>query len=55
VLKLPNMDNVNKDIMLGLAVSALVAAFFLLVGIYIVGAAPLSSGGLSGNLDPLRP
>ena len=40
MLKLPNIDNVNKDIMLGLVVSALVAVLFLLVGIYIVGAAP---------------
>jgi hypothetical protein len=41
MLKLPNMDNVNKDIMLGLVVSALVAVLFLLVGIYIVGASPI--------------
>jgi hypothetical protein len=41
VLKLPNMDHVNKDIMLGLVVSALVAVLFLLVGIYIVGASPI--------------
>ena len=37
MLKLPHIDNVNKDIMRGLAVSALVAVLLLLVGIYIVG------------------
>lgn len=42
MLKIPQLDNVNKDIMFGLVVSALIAALFLLVGIYTVGAAPLS-------------
>jgi hypothetical protein len=41
VLNIPNLDQVSKDIMLGLVVSALVAALFLLVGIYIVGATPI--------------
>ena len=35
VLKLPQIDNVNKDIMRGLAVAALVAVFILIVGISI--------------------
>jgi len=33
-----NWDKFSKRIVLGLVVSALVAAVFLLVGIYIVGA-----------------
>jgi hypothetical protein len=35
-------DKVSKRIVLGLIVSALVAAFFLLLGIYIVGAEALA-------------
>jgi hypothetical protein len=31
-------DKVSKRIVLGLIISALVAAFFLLIGVYIVGA-----------------
>ena len=35
MLRLPQMDEVNRDIMRGLAVSALVAVFILIVGISI--------------------
>lgn len=35
MLRLPQLDNVNKDIVRGLAVGALVAVLLLLVGIYI--------------------
>jgi hypothetical protein len=35
-------DKVSKRIVLGLIVSALVAAFFLLLGVYIVGAEALA-------------
>jgi hypothetical protein len=37
-----NWDKVSKRIVLGLIVSALVAAFFLLLGVYIVGAEALA-------------
>jgi hypothetical protein len=39
-----NWDKFSKRMMLGLVVSALVAAFFLLLGIYIVGAKEAMSG-----------
>jgi hypothetical protein len=35
-------DKVSKRIVLGLIISALVAAFFLLLGVYIVGAEALA-------------
>ena len=35
MLRLPQMDDVNKDIMRGLAVAALLAVFILIVGITI--------------------
>jgi hypothetical protein len=35
-------DKVSKRIVLGLIISALVAAFFLLLGVYIVGAEVLA-------------
>ena len=34
MLKVPQLDNVNKDIVLGLVVGELVAVLFLIVGIY---------------------
>jgi uncharacterized membrane protein len=34
MLKIPQLDNVNKDIVLGLVVGALVAVLILIVGIY---------------------
>jgi hypothetical protein len=38
VIDTSKWDKITKRIVLGLVVSALVAAFFLLLGIYIVGA-----------------
>src|SRR5215468_9580557 len=54
VIDTPKWDKITKRIVLGLIVSAVVAAIFLLLGIYIVGAAsaeplpvpkPLGPGG----------
>ena len=39
VIDTPKWDKITKRIVLGLIVSAVVAAIFLLLGIYIVGAA----------------
>jgi hypothetical protein len=39
VIDTPKWDKITKRIVLGLVVSAVVAAIFLLLGIYIVGAA----------------